>query len=534
VLRGLLKRSVDEVFSAAALVASGAVTIAPPQRYLRTLRGLAAYGPLGMLVSAGAQLHGHKAAIIDERGSTTFAELEERSNALANAWLAAGLPAGASVGILCRNHGRLFESLVAGAKVGARTVLLNTGFAGPQLRDVCIREDLALLIHDEEFAAEVGDYRPPLGRLLAWTDDGEGRSVDELIAGAEPVPPPKPAIRQRLVLLTSGTTGIPKGAPRELRMSLVPPGGFLSKIPLRGGRSAFVAAPAFHSWGLLSAAMALAVGTTVIVQRRFDPAATLDAVAEHRCDMLALVPVMLARILDLGEDELWLRDTSSLRIIAVAGSPLTPDVAVRARAAFGNVLYNLYGSTEVSFATVATPDDLRKAPGCVGCPPLGVTVKVLGDDGTPLPPGDVGRVFVGSGFQFTGYTGGGGKRTVGGLMDSGDIGHVDRHGRLFVDGRADDMIVSGGENVFPAEVEELLAGHDGVSEAAVVGVPDPELGQRLRAYVVRAPGASSLDEDAVRELVKANLARYKVPRDVIFVDALPRTPTGKPRKRDLP
>ena len=522
----------DEAFSAAALVASGAVVIAPPQRYLRTLRGLAAYGPLGMLVSAGAQLHGDRAAIIDDAGSSTFAELDERSNALANAWLAAGLPAGAGVGILCRNHRRLFESLVAGAKVGARTVLLNTGFAGPQLRDVCAREGLALLVYDEEFAAAVGGYRPPFGRVLAWTDAGEGNSVDELIAGAERVPPPKPATRQRLVLLTSGTTGIPKGAPRELGMSLIPPGGFVSKIPVRAGRPVFVAAPAFHSWGLLNAAMALALGSTVIVHRRFDPAATLDAVAEHHCDMLALVPVMLDRILALDEDELWLRDTSSLRIIAVAGSPLTPELAERARAAFGDVLYNLYGSTEVSFATVATPDDLRRAPGCVGCPPVGVSVKVLGDDGTPVPPGAVGRVFVGGRFQFTGYTGGGGKRIVGGLMDSGDLGHVDRHGRLFVDGRADDMIVSGGENVFPAEVEQLLAGHRGVSEAAVIGVPDPELGQRLRAYVVRAPGAQ-LEADAVRDVVKANLAHFKVPRDVIFVNALPRNPTGKPLKRDL-
>jgi fatty-acyl-CoA synthase len=532
VLRSLLKRSVDEAFSVAALVASGAVAIAPPQRYVRTLRGLAAYGPLGMLVSAGAQLHGDRPAIIDERGSSTFTELDERSNALANAWLAAGLPAGAGVGILCRNDRRLFESLVAGAKVGARTVLLNTGFAGPQLRDVCAREDLALLIHDEEFAPAVGDYRPPLGRLLAWTDAGNGRTIDELIAGGERVPPPKPAVRQRLVLLTSGTTGTPKGALRELGMSLIPPGGFLSKIPLRAGRTAFVAAPVFHSWGLLSAAMALGVGDTVIVRRHFDPVATLDAVAEYHCDMLALVPVMLARLLALDEDELWLRDTSSLRILAVAGSPLTPELAVQARAAFGNVLYNLYGSTEVSFATVATPDDLRKSPGCVGCPPVGVTVKVLGGDETPLPPGEVGRVFVGSRVPFTGYTGGGGKRTIGGLVDSGDIGHVDRHGRLFVDGRADDMILSGGENVFPAEVEQLLAGQDEVSEAAVVGVPDPELGQRLRAYVVRAPGAR-LDEDAVRELVRTNLARYKVPRDVIFVDALPRNPTGKLVKRHL-
>jgi fatty-acyl-CoA synthase len=533
VIRNLLKRSMDEAFSAAALFASGAVTVVPPQRYLRTLRGLHAYGPLGLLVSAGAQLHGDTPAIVDERGSSTFRELDDRSNALANAWLAAGYQPGASIGILCRNHRWLFEALAAAAKVGARTLLLNTDFAPPQLRDVCAREDVALLVYDDEFAATVEGYQPSLGRQLAWTDRAPTeRTIDELIAGADPSAPPKPDSHQRLVLLTSGTTGTPKGAPRDLGLSLIAPGGFLSKIPFRARRSAFIAAPAFHSWGLLSSMMALAVGDTVIVRRRFDPAATLDAVAEHRCDVLTMVPVMLARLLALGEEELWLRDTSSLRIIALAGSALAPELAVRTREVFGDVLYNLYGSTEVSFATVATPEDLREAPGCVGRPPVGVTVKVIDEQGASVPRGEVGRIFVGNSFQFTGYTGGGGKEVVDGLMASGDVGHFDKRGRLYVDGRDDDMIVSGGENVFPREVEELLETHDGIVEAAVIGVADADFGQRLRAYVVRAGGAS-LDEDAVRDLVKANLARYKVPRDVVFLDSLPRNPTGKVLKREL-
>jgi fatty-acyl-CoA synthase len=244
------------------------------------------------------------------------------------------------------------------------------------------------------------------------------------------------------------------------------------------------------------------------------------------------VPVMLSRVLALGEDEISRRDTSALRIICLAGAPLSPELAVRARGVFGDVLYNLYGSTEVSFATIATPADLREAPGCVGRPPLGVTVRLLDAQGAPVGRGQVGRIFVGSGQQFAGYTGGGGKQVVDGLMDSGDIGHFDEGGRLFVDGRDDDMIVSGGENVFPGEVEELLAAHDSVVEAAVIGVPDADFGQRLRAYVVRSPGAA-LDVDAVREYVRANVARYKVPRDVVFVDALPRNPTGKVVKSEL-
>ena len=526
----LLRRSADESLSVAALLASGALGAQLPHRYLRALRGLYSYGTYGLLVAAGAQLHGEATALVDEQASLTFRELDEHSNALANAWLAAGVASGDGIGILCRNHRWLFVSLAAAAKVGARTLLLNTDFAPAALRDVCVREDVALLVHDAEFAGAVRGIEPRFGCVIAW---GTESAVADAVAGGDRSAPHRPAAQSRLVLLTSGTTGTPKGAPRDLAMSLVAPGGFLSKIPFRTRRNAFVAAPVFHAWGLLSSSMALAVGDTVIVRRRFDPVVTLDAIAEHRCDVLAMVPVMLSRLLALGADEIALRDTSALRIICLSGSAVAPDLVARTREVFGDVLYNLYGSTEVSFATIATPDDLREEPACVGRAPFGVTVRLFDAHGRPVRPGEVGRIFVGSGFQSTGYTGGGGKEVIDGLLSSGDVGHFDRHGRLFIDGRDDDMIISGGENVFPAEIEHLLGSHEGIVEAAVIGVADPEFGQRLRAYVVASPG-SRLDEDAVRTFVRDNLARHKVPREVVFADALPRNPTGKVLKRELP
>ncbi len=522
----LLKRSADEALSAAALLSAGAMSLRPPHRYLRALRGLHSYGTIGLLVVAGSQLHGASRAVVDEQGSLTFRELDEQSNAVANAWLADGLASGDCVGILCRNHRWLFLAVAAAAKVGARTLLLNTDFAPGQLRDVCTREGVALLVHDEEFAESLHGFEPRFGYVLAWSDGERPDRPRSLAADGDTSRPPRPGGRQALVLLTSGTTGTPRGAPRDLGLSLVAPGGFLSRIPFRAGRTAFVAAPAFHAWGLLSASMALAVGDTVVVRRRFDPVATLDAIHEHRCDVLSMVPVMLSRLLALGEDEIWLRDVSSLRIVCLSGSALAPGLVTRTRQVFGDVLYNLYGSTEVSFAAIATPDDLREAPATVGRPPIGVRVRLLDAHGRPVRPGEVGRIFVGSSFQAAGYTDGGGKEVIDGLMASGDLGHFDRHGRLYIDGRNDEMIVSGGENVFPAEIEDLLASHDEIVEAAVVGVADAEFGQRLRAYVVRAPG-SCLDEEAVREFVRVNLARYKAPRDVVFSEALPRNPAGK-------
>jgi fatty-acyl-CoA synthase len=199
---------------------------------------------------------------------------------------------------------------------------------------------------------------------------------------------------------------------------------------------------------------------------------------------------------------------------------------------FGDVVYNLYGSTEVAWATIATPEDLRAAPGTAGRPPLGTVVKLLDGDGHEVKPGDGGRIFVANELVFEGYTGGGSKEIVGGLMSTGDVGHFDAGGRLFVDGRDDEMIVSGGENVFPREVEDLLADHEQVEEAAVIGVDDDEFGQRLKAFVVPRNGAA-LSADMVKGYVKENLARYKVPREVVFLEELPRNATGKVLKREL-
>jgi fatty-acyl-CoA synthase len=335
------------------------------------------------------------------------------------------------------------------------------------------------------------------------------------------------------VILTSGTTGAPKGANRPSPGSLGPAAALLSRIPLRARETTMVAAPLFHSWGFAHLLLGTALSSTLLLRRRFDPLDTLQAVADHRASALIVVPVMLQRMLELDESERRAQDTSSLRVIASSGSALPGPLALRAMDAFGETLYNLYGSTEVSWATIATPAELRGAPGTAGRAPRGTVVKILDSTSRELPPGRSGRIFVCNELLFEGYTGGGDKPRVGALMSTGDLGHFDQGGLLFVDGRDDDMIVSGGENVFPSEVEHELARVPGVREVAVIGVPDPEFGQRLRAYVALDDGAS-LTEQELKDHVKSHLAGYKAPREVVFVDGLPRNATGKVVKRELP
>ena len=293
-----------------------------------------------------------------------------------------------------------------------------------------------------------------------------------------------------------------------------------------------MAPPVYHAWGLGMSVLAIGLGSAIVVRRRFDPEVVLVALEQHRCRALAVVPVLLNRLMSLGGERIAAADLTALRVVASSGAPLDGALATRTMDRLGEVLYNVYGSTEVGWATVATPTDLRAAPGCAGRPPLGTTVRIFDDGGRPVPAGKIGRIFVSSGIEFTGYTGGGGKEVINGLMSVGDVGHFDLHGRLFVDGRDDEMIVSGGENVFPREVEDLLAAHEAVMEAAAIGVPDPDFGQRLRVFVVVRPGYV-VDGDELREHVRTNLARYKVPRDVVFLDHLPRNSSGKVLKRQL-
>jgi fatty-acyl-CoA synthase len=524
-----------KAFTARTLIASRMLEATRPDHVVRRVLALNKWGPTPAGgYSASAACNPDAISLIDELGTLTFHEINRRTNALAHALSDAGVNEGDGVGIMCRNHRGFVEATVAASKLGAHALFLNTAFAGPQLTEVCEREEPAAIIYDEEFTALLAGALEGRKRFLAWSDgNADGvPTLEELIATGDRGDVVPPARKGRLVILTSGTTGAPKGANRRTPESLDPIAGLLAKIPLRARERTLIAAPLFHSWGLAHLILGVGLSSTVVLRRRFDPEDTLAALDEYGCTALVVVPVMLQRMLELGPKVLGRYDTAALRVIAASGSALPGELATNVMEAFGDVLYNLYGSTEVAWATIATPEDLRAAPGTAGRPPRGTVVRLFDGADREVAPGETGRIFVGSELAFEGYTGGGGKAAIEGLMSSGDVGHFDADGRLFIDGRDDEMIVSGGENVFPREVEDLVACLDGVDEVAMIGVPDESFGQRLRGFVVVTPGAEVSEAD-VKAHVKANLARYKVPREIVFLDALPRNATGKVLKREL-
>jgi acyl-CoA synthetase (AMP-forming)/AMP-acid ligase II len=473
--------------------------------------------------------------LIDDAGEVTFSEMHRRSNALARALADEGVKEGDGIAIMARNHRGFIEITLAASKLGANGLYMNTAFSGPQLVDVMDREEPTVLVYDEEFSELLGEAKEGVKRFVAWSTEGEtdDRTTEELIDSAEDADLSPPEESSRFIILTSGTTGTPKGAQRSQPDTLSPLAAMFSRIPLRAGERTVIAAPLFHSWGFAHFMLGLSLNSTYVLRRKFDPEETLKAVEENDATALVVVPVMLQRILQLDEDVLANYELPTLRVTAASGSALPGPLAERWMDQFGDNLYNLYGSTEVAWATIATPEDLRAAPGTAGLPPRGTVVKIVDQEGNgEVEEGETGRVFVGNEMAFEGYTGGGGKDVYEGLLSSGDVGHFDEDGRLFIDGRDDEMIVSGGENVFPREVEDLLSHHDKVKEAAVIGVDDEEFGQRLKAFVVPREH-DSLDEDEVKSYVKENLARYKVPREVEFLDSLPRNATGKVLKREL-
>jgi fatty-acyl-CoA synthase len=533
---GSLGPVADLPFNLRALSQAGVIGPVRPDKLVRMLRELHRWGASPAAGIATATIKNpERTMIIDEDGEVSFEEMHRRSNALARALADEGVGSGDGVAIMCRNHRRFVDATLAVSKLGAHGLYMNTAFSGPQLVGVVEREEPTVLVYDEEFADLLGEASEGLKSFVAWREDGSSgdTTIDELIEGSEDAdlgPPDEPA---RFVILTSGTTGTPKGAQRGAPDSLAPLAAMFSRIPLRADETTVIAAPLFHSWGFAHFMLGLSLNSTYVLRRKFDPEGTLQAISETEATALVVVPVMMQRILQLDEEKLGEYDLPTLRVTAASGSALPGPLATKWMDHFGDNLYNLYGSTEVAWATIATPEDLREAPGTAGRPPRGTVVKIVDQEGDQeLSAGDTGRVFVGNDMAFEGYTGGGSKDEYKGLLSSGDVGHFDDAGRLFIDGRDDEMIVSGGENVFPREVEDLLAGHDAVKEVAVIGVDDEEFGQRLKAFVVLEEHGS-VEEDELKGHVKENLAGYKVPREVEFLDSLPRNATGKILKREL-
>ncbi|MGP4055141.1 acyl-CoA ligase FadD12 [Mycobacterium sp. 4D054] len=524
------------------MVRAGVIAPMRPDKYLRITGAMQREN---MAITSGfaaaAQRCPDRAGLVDELGILTWRQIDRRADALAAALQAQPGGQPEVIALMARNHRGFVDALIAANRIGADVLLLNTSFAGPALAEVMDREGegrSVAVIYDEEFTETVDRAlagRPDTTRIVAWTEGPTDRhTVEALIdahTGQEPV---RSLAKSRVILLTSGTTGTPKGAkhsggdPSVLK-------AILDRTPWRAEQPVVIVAPMFHAWGFSQLAFAASMACTIITRRKFDPEATLELVDKHRATGLCVVPVMFDRIMELPEEVLGKYSGRSLRFAAASGSRMRPDVVIKFMDRFGDVIYNNYNATEAGMIATATPRDLRAAPDTAGRPAEGTQIRILDADFHEVPTGEVGGIYVRNSTQFDGYTKGStgkGKDFHEGFMSSGDLGYLDEDGRLFVVGRDDEMIVSGGENVYPIEVEKTLAAHPDVAEATVLGVDDEKFGQRLEAFVVLQPGAAATP-DTLKQHVRDHLANYKVPREITILDELPRSITGKISRKDL-
>ena len=531
---GPLDQLADTVGLVNTMRRSGLITALRPDKYVRIAAAMAREN---MSVTSGfaaaAQRCPDRAGLVDELGTLTWRDLDQQADALAAALqaLSGGTPA--VVGIMARNHRGFVLSLIAATRIGADVLLLNTSFAGPALAEVVTREHVDAVIYDEEFTGALDQALtalPDTTRIVAWTDThAHETTVAKLVDQYHGTQPRRGSTKSRVILLTSGTTGTPKGAghsgggPEILK-------AILDRTPWHTEEPVVIVAPMFHAWGFSQLAFAASMACTVITRRKFDPEATLELVDRHRATGLCVVPVMFDRIMELPDNVLRRYDGRSLRFAAASGSRMRPDVVIGFMDRFGDVIYNNYNATEAGMIATATPADLRAAPDTAGKPAEGTEIRILDTQFRDVPTGAVGTIYVRNSSQFDGYTSGSTKDFHDGFMSSGDVGYLDAAGRLFVVGRDDEMIVSGGETVYPIEVEKVLAGHPDVAEAAVIGVADEQFGQRLVAFVVPAVPVTV---DDLKAYVRENLANYKVPREITVLDELPRNSTGKIDRRSL-
>jgi fatty-acyl-CoA synthase len=393
-----------------------------------------------------------------------------------------------------------------------------------------------MLVYDTKHAEQVQECAHQ-GIPLVYVGDEKDAlpdsiSYEELI-GDQSTRPPPPFTRDRgspkVVIHTSGTTGTPKGAERNASAAGIGTlANLLDRVPYRRDDIVFCPAPLFHSFGLATFTFAAALGATLVLPEQFDPEGSLKLIEEQKATAASFVPVMIKRIVSLDDEVKKKYDLSSLRVVLASGSAMSPELRQAAMELFGDVLYDLYGSTEIGWATIATPEDMKTKPKTVGRPVDGIEVAVFSESGDRMPDGETGELFIKSSILFEGYTSGESKDEREGYMSIGDLGYLDEDGHLFIEGRADDMVVVGGENVYPIEIEELIESMDGVDEAAVLGVKDDEYGEVLAAFVV-----GSASRDQVQSACKKDLASYKVPKRVEILDELPRTSTGKVLKREL-
>jgi fatty-acyl-CoA synthase len=451
-----------------------------------------------------------------------------------------GVGRGSRVLLLLKNRIEFLSIQPALGRIGGAAVPASWRSTVPEIEYLCAHSGARAIFFDADIAETLREALPrlaiPRENLIAVGGAPEGFTTLEQLIENQYGTPPDSSEDGSMVMYTSGTTGRPKGAVRAFQKdALAAALSFIGETPMALGDVHLTACPLYHSTAVAFSSFTVILGGTVVVMSDFKPQTFLELVQRYRVTTTALVPTMIHRIVELGADVVRRYDLSSLQAIFSGGAPLDGTLAIEAMNLLGDKIWNFYGATETGVVTLASPADLRASPGTIGPSIPGVEVRLVDEQGRICRAGEVGELYAKSPMLVQGYHAdeeATKKSMRDGFFSVGDLARQDARGCFHIEGRKRDMIISGGVNVYPAEVEGVLHEHPAVADAAVVGVPDKEWGERVRAFLVLRAGADA-DAETLKAHCRGRLSGPKVPRDYVFLESLPRNPTGKVLKRDL-
>jgi acyl-CoA synthetase (AMP-forming)/AMP-acid ligase II len=500
---------------------------------------------VGDVARRNARRYPAKTAVVSGGTRLSWAAVDERANRLATHLLAQGLQPGDRVAVCARNTVEWPEMSFGLAKAGLVSVPVNIRLSSPEIAHILADAGVRAGILHTDQAPVAGDPFAELEHVLEIGGSSAGADYDTALASGRAVDPTPAGLRPddvQFVLYTSGTTGHPKGVVHSHRAMLAQAADTAIVTEARHDDVTLGTTPSFTAGGMIRTVSALYLGQTLVLHPRFDPEAVLDEIERSRVTMTTFIPTMLIRTLRaLAENP---RDVSSLRRISYGSAPVPPGLAQEAMERLGCDLQQRYGLTEAGGqATILTPEDHRRAvageehllASCGRETPF-AEISVVDDDGKPLPAGETGEIVIRSDALALGYWNRPEATEAAFRPDglrSGDLGWLDEEGFLYIAGRKTDMVISGGFNVYPAEIERVIGGHPAVELVAVVGVPDPEWGETPVAVVVPKGAPDPALEEQLRELCRGNLAGYKQPRRFEFRTELPLGPAGKILKREV-
>ena len=492
------------------------IQLLSPVAIFRLTSAIRTYGiNLMALLHFSARMHRDKIAITDEEETLTYSELSTQSKQLGAALKESyQLTGGKKAGVLCRNHASLVKTIYAVSLTGADLYLLNPDMSSSQLNGILKDHEFDLLVYDEEQHSLVEGASYSNAKLFSYHDT---LSSIQRMAAAESSLSHK---RQRtsagkLVLLTGGTTGKPKEAVHQpsLFNYLNPFYDFLHRLKILDYRTAYIATPIYHGYGIAVLFLFCALGKKVVIQRRFEAERACEWVRMHQAEVMTVVPLMLHKMLKVNA-----ADMKSLACIASGGAELHPKLVKETLSQLGDVLFNLYGTSEAGLNIIATPQDLTYSPYTIGRIISGARIQIADEHQHEVEAGQIGQLCIQNQWSM--------KNSDSDWIKTGDMGYQDQNGYYYLCGRADSMIVSAGENVYPFEVEQVLLTHPLIEDVAVIGIADEIFGQRLKAIVQLHPD-ETLQEEQLLDWLRSRVARYQMPKEIVFVDHLSYTSVGK-------